>query len=112
LVAHTSHLPHVLSAGLVHVLSRLDQKEPAAARLLAGSFRDTTRIADSDPRQWAEISHANRKFLAGALRSYMDVLRQILKRAEEGKDTEALWEGFFSVAKASRKRLLAKSPKF
>lgn len=112
LVAHTSHLPHVLAAGLVQVLVRLDRRDRGAARLLAGSFRDTTRISDSDPRQWAEICHANRKPLAAALRSYIEGLRQVLKKAESGRDLEAGWERFFSDAKAGRKRLLSKSPKF
>jgi prephenate dehydrogenase len=112
LVAHTSHLPHILSAGLVRVLSDLDRRDSNAARLLAGSFRDTTRIADSDPRQWAEICGANGPSVAAALRSYLRVLNQALKIAERSERGRADWQAFFSGAKTARKKLLAKSPKF
>src|SRR5439155_7626556 len=57
-VALTSHLPHLLA----HALVRLAAKGPnqrALKSLMAGSFRDMTRVASSDPDQWAQIFQAN-----------------------------------------------------
>lgn len=65
-VAHVSHVPQVLSSLLAATLL-----EPTEAALgLAGQgLRDTTRIADSDPRLWVEILGANAAAVAEVLRS-------------------------------------------
>lgn len=63
-VAHVSHVPQVLSSLLATTL--LDPSETALG--LAGQgLRDTTRIADSDPRLWVEILGANAAAVAGVL---------------------------------------------
>src|SRR5699024_5513045 len=55
-VAHVSHVPQVMSSLVAATLLAPD--EPALG--LAGQgLRDTTRIADSDPRLWVEILGAN-----------------------------------------------------
>jgi prephenate dehydrogenase len=107
LVAQTSHLPHVLAAALVKMLANLKSSDPDSPKLLAGSFRDLTRIADSDPRQWAEIACANQKFILGAVRSYRDVMKRILETVESAEDPFSKWESFFSEAKRDRKLLLS-----
>ena len=56
-VAKISHLPHILSYNLCSTVSKKDIK-------IAGSgFKDTTMIAKSEPRMWAEIFLQNRKSL-------------------------------------------------
>ena len=111
LVAQTSHLPHVLASALVQLLSGLSRRDADAAKLLAGSFRDLTRIVDSDSRQWAEICSANQKFLIGAIKSYRDVLQRILQKLESCPDPLSEWESFFSSARKDREHLLSKSLK-
>ena len=106
LVAQTSHLPHVLGSALVRQIAGLERRDGNAARLLAGSFRDLTRIVDSDSRQWAEISSFNQKFLVGAIKSYRDILLSVLKNMEKSKDPLGDWETFFKEARESRERLL------
>ena len=72
-VAHVSHAPQVMSSLLAATL--LQPSEPALG--LAGQgLRDTTRIADSDPRLWVEILGAN----AGAV---SQVLGGIQERLDE-----------------------------
>ena len=56
-MAAISHLPHVVAGALVDAVNRY---EPAALDLVAGGFRDTTRIAASDPVVWREIFQDNR----------------------------------------------------
>lgn len=106
LVAQTSHLPHVLAASLVRLVSALNSRDIHAGKLLAGSFRDMTRIADSDPRQWAEISAANQKFIIGALKSYRDILLDLIKKFDQPGAGVSDWEDFFSKARAGRREIL------
>ncbi len=106
LVAQTSHLPHVMASAFVLLVSNLNGRDKRAAKLLAGSFKDTTRIVDSDSRQWAEISTANQNFLIGAIKSYRDMLLRLLNKLETSKSPEADWEAFFASARAGRKKLL------
>ncbi len=116
LVAQTSHLPHVLSAALVQLISGLARRDKNTPRLLAGSFRDMTRISDSAPEQWAEISSANQKFLTGALKSYRDILSRLIRDIERGTPGPAsgqsaqasAWLPFFTAARKDRAALLAK----
>lgn len=58
-LAATSHLPHVLSFALVDSLVTLEQNTEIF-RYAAGGFRDFTRIAESDPVMWRDISLSNK----------------------------------------------------
>lgn len=87
-VAAISHLPHVVAWALVDAVGRF---EPAALDVAARGFKDTTRIAASDPLMWKEILLANRDLLVaslGAFRACLDDLeRQIA--AGDGAAMEA-----------------------
>jgi prephenate dehydrogenase len=77
-VALISHLPHALAHALVHaVASSRDRKK--LVPLLAGSFRDATRVASSDPDQWAQILRANARPVAGAIKAFEAELRRLTK---------------------------------
>lgn len=56
-LAATSHLPHLVA----YLLAGL--QEESMKPFVGGGFRDTTRIAGSDPQLWAGILHDNRKAL-------------------------------------------------
>ena len=56
-VAAISHLPHLVADALVDAVVRLD---PSFLDVAARGFKDTTRIAASDPRVWREIFQENR----------------------------------------------------
>lgn len=77
-VAHVSHVPQVLSSLLATTL--LAPSETALG--LAGQgLRDTTRIADSDPRLWVEILGANAEAIAqvlGQVRTRLDGVMEAL----------------------------------
>jgi prephenate dehydrogenase len=77
-VALISHLPHAIAHALVHAFaSRADRRR--IAPLLAGSFRDGTRVASSDPEQWAQILRAN----AAAIREALKFFRFELDRIDD-----------------------------
>lgn len=62
-VSMISHLPQLLAAALV--TEAADRTE--AMELAAGSFRDLTRVAASDPSVWTQLLLANRESVIGAL---------------------------------------------
>jgi len=75
-VALISHLPHLLAHALVQaVAGRSDQK--VLKSLMAGSFRDATRVASSDPEQWAQIFQANLKNIHEAVRLFQKELQRL-----------------------------------
>jgi len=75
-VAAISHLPHLVAYALVDGATRVG---PIALALAARGFKDTTRIAASDPDVWTEIFLANRAPLAASL----DVFRRALGELED-----------------------------
>ncbi|MEN8114197.1 MAG: prephenate dehydrogenase/arogenate dehydrogenase family protein [Actinomycetota bacterium] len=61
-VARISHLPQILAAALLDGAADV----PGALDLAAGSFRDLTRVAASDPAIWMDILTTNRAEVAEA----------------------------------------------
>lgn len=72
-VSIISHLPQLLAATLV--TEAADRTN--AMRLAAGSFRDLTRVAASDPAVWTQLLLANRGPIRGALADLRDRLRAL-----------------------------------
>jgi prephenate dehydrogenase len=99
LVSRSSHLPHIVAAGLAnYVLSPAHPDEQA--RLCATGFRDTTRIASGSPGMWQDIVFANRQNLSRALGVFIADLQE-LKRALDETDTKAI-EEYLGTAKQRR----------
>lgn len=61
-VARVSHLPQLLAATLLETAGA----DPEAMELAAGSFRDLTRVASSDPAMWLDIIELNRDAVSAA----------------------------------------------
>lgn len=70
-VAEISHLPYVAAVALARLAGS------ASSELAAGGFRDTTRVAASDPALWAGILRANRREVVDALDRLMNELRAV-----------------------------------
>ena len=80
LVAHTSHVQHIVASALA--LTILGSEDPREKMLrdagCAGGFRDTSRIASSNPVMWREIVEFNTPAILTALDNFqkkLDVLR-------------------------------------
>ncbi len=72
-VAAISHLPQLLASTLMNeAADRTDAME-----LVAGSFRDLTRVAASDPGNWVDVLAANRGPLLEVLEEFLDRLRSL-----------------------------------
>ena len=92
ILAVSSHLPHMLAYCLMDMVVRHDDHR-AILECAAGGFRDTTRIAGSDPVMWRDICLANRDALLVALRQYHDDLGALAAAIEKG-DGKWLYETF------------------
>ena len=110
ILAHTSHLPHLLAFNLVEQLAGHDDNLDMF-RYAAGGFRDFSRIAASDPKMWHDIFFANDDAIIQALDTYNDYL-QHLRTLIIQKDSTALM-GLLGRAQAARRHfghMLASTP--
>ncbi len=98
-VALVSHLPQLLAASLMNEAT--DRGE--VLDLVAGSFRDLTRVAASDPTLWVDVLHANRVAVLEVLDEYIARLGHFTS-ALEGDDRHGL-AGELARAAGSRRRL-------
>ena len=73
-VAAISHLPHLVAYALVESAARLCGP---ALELAARGFKDTTRIAASDPRVWREIFLQNHSALGDTLAAFRAALVEL-----------------------------------
>jgi prephenate dehydrogenase len=99
-VAAISHLPHVAAWALVDAVTRF---EPDAFAIAARGFKDTTRIAASDPDVWREILTANRAAVRASLTAYRAALDD-LEALIESPDSAAL-TAYLVQIKATRERV-------
>ena len=83
-VAAISHLPQLVASALV----ALAGDHPEAMNLAAGSFRDLTRVAGSDPALWLDVLAANRKEVVAAvaeLQARLGSLAALLDSEQSGE---------------------------
>jgi prephenate dehydrogenase len=107
LVSRSSHLPHVVAAGLAnYILSPAHAKEQAM--LCATGFRDTTRVASGSPEMWRDICLANRKNLARVLGVFIEDLREFQLSLE--KQDVKLIEEFLTQARQRRDAWRGQTP--
>jgi len=82
-VARISHLPQILAAALLEGA----QQAPGSMDLAAGSFRDLTRVAASDPGVWMDILSANRSEVARAVEWLRERLAAVVGSDEDLEET-------------------------
>ncbi len=101
--ASISHLPHIISGGLVHFVKDHDNEKHTMKTIAAGGFRDITRISSSSPVMLENFCFENRENLLHLLEDYQAILNRA-KALLESKDREALLQ-FFQEAKDYRDSL-------
>lgn len=86
LVAHTSHISHLLALALtLSVLECNDSTEEALRYSgCATGFRDTSRIASSSPLMWREIIENNQPAVVAAARKCEHIYHEIVSSIEDG----------------------------
>ena len=103
LLAATSHLPHLLAATLVNLMDDLSKKDDRLPSLIAGGFKDTTRIAASFPELWRDICLDNRDNLTAMIDKFKELLEEVREHISN-EDSVLLGEDF-AKAKAFRDKL-------
>ncbi len=101
-VASVSHLPYVVAAALTSSVAGAENME-LVRTLAAGGFRDSTRIALSNPDLWRGICLSNREELGKALSSFQDSLERIQRKLADC-DQDAI-EEFFREARDYRSNI-------
>lgn len=97
LVGEVSHLPHAIAVCLMHTIS-----DPAL-KLASTGFRDTTRIAASDPSVWQPIFRANKHDVIKALARFEKTLKSF-KKALQSSSPSSLIQ-FLKTAQQKRQAL-------
>lgn len=100
LVAASSHLPHLIAVTLTRSLAGFSREREEILPLLAGGFRDTTRIASGSPEVWRDICLMNREAILKMLEGFEGVFEETRRVVREGTDEEI--ERLFAAAKEFR----------
>ena len=101
LIATVSHLPYLLACALVATADATTSADPAAWEIVAGGFRDTSRVAGSDVTMMTDILLTNRKEVLKALDTYQTQLRRLTRLVEAGDEKEM--RAVLSTMRAKRK---------
>lgn len=102
-VAVISHLPHLMAAALVALAERESKSNPQMLEMLAGSFRDMTRVASSSPVLWRDICISNSGAVVQAVRNFESIMKDAASFVESGNGEG--FEEWFAAAKEVRDSL-------
>lgn len=106
LVALTSHLPQILASVLMAYVWERARESEDLPLIIAGGFKDMTRIAASSTDLWLGILEDNREAVGEILSGFETALR-----STDGLLRESKWDelrSLFDRARASRKELQEK----
>jgi prephenate dehydrogenase len=81
IVAHVSHLPHVLASTLCSFLANNEERW---REFSSTGLRDTTRVAGGDPGLWQSILEQNREEVLRALRGYESEIQKLQSALANG----------------------------
>jgi prephenate dehydrogenase len=96
LVATLSHLPYLLACGLVATADATTSADPAAWEIVAGGFRDTSRVAGSDVTMMLDILLTNREEVLRAVAVFQHQLGTLARLLETG-DEDALHKALTAI---------------
>jgi len=97
IVSQISHLPHAVASLL---MQSIDSK---ALRFAGSGFRDTTRIAQGDPRLWEPIFLSNKANLIRDLTRFKKVFEKLL--ASLKRNSRPVLRGFLKAASSKRAQI-------
>jgi len=107
IVGLVSHLPQLVASVLADVAAEAVGSDRDAVMAVAGpGFRDTTRIAASDPELWLDIVEGNREAVVRALDAFRSRL-DVVVGAVRDRDDATLGD-VLRRASAARQRLVPK----
>ena len=105
-VSVISHLPHIIAAALIDIADHYAQENPLIYDMIAGSFRDMTRVAGSSPELWRDICMTNSANISEAASIFKKFLNEGIALTDDKKAND--FEKWFANAKVVRDTHIAK----
>lgn len=107
-LAITSHLPHLIAYTIVDTAANLESDLKAdIIKFSAGGFRDSTRMAGSDPTMWRDIFLNNPEAVLDIVQRFTEDLTVLQKAIRRGEG-KLLFDTFERTREIRRKVILAK----
>jgi len=103
LVATLSHLPYLLACGLVQTADATTSADPAAWTIVAGGYRDTSRVAGSDVQMMLDILVTNREAVLQSAVTFRERFDRLIALIESGVEDEL--EAVLSRCRDERRRM-------
>ena len=88
LAATLSHLPYLLACALVQTADVTTSDDPAAWEIVAGGFRDTSRVAGSDVHMMLDILATNRTAVLRSAKAFRNGFDRLVELIETGAEDE------------------------
>jgi len=88
LVATLSHLPYLLACALVQTADATTSADPAAWTIVAGGYRDTSRVAGSDVQMMLDILTTNRAAVLRSAATFREQFDRLVELIESGAEDE------------------------
>jgi prephenate dehydrogenase len=88
LVATLSHLPYLLACSLVGTADALTSPDPAAWEIVAGGYRDTSRVAGSDVQMMLDILMTNQEEVVRSVEACQAQLSRLASLVQAGAEDE------------------------
>src|SRR5699024_2494656 len=85
-----SHFPHLIASSLVHQAKKWEQVHSYLPDLAAGGFRDTTRIASSNPKMWQDIFTHNGSKMSRLLQDFINEMVTLKEFLDKNNDDEMI----------------------
>src|SRR5699024_12617520 len=83
-----SHLTYLIASSLVHKGKKWEEIHNYLPVLAAGSFRDITRIASSNPKMWQDIFLHNKTKLSRLLQDWINEMVTLKEFLDMNKEAE------------------------
>jgi prephenate dehydrogenase len=103
LVATVSHLPYLLACALVGTADATTSADPLVWDIVAGGFRDTSRVAGSDVTMMLDILLTNREKVVAATEVCLSQLQQLRELVASGD--EAVLRTMLSSIRETRREM-------
>jgi len=105
LVGTLSHLPYLLACAMVSTADKTTSADPLAWKIVAGGYRDTSRVAGSDVTMMVDILLTNRDEVLRVVDAYIEQLRYLADLVAQGEEGESALREALQYIRATRKEM-------
>ncbi|MFH1699707.1 MAG: prephenate dehydrogenase [Candidatus Zixiibacteriota bacterium] len=87
-ISLTSHLPYLMSIALTSLIGQQDSNSRSLTKMLGGSFKSATRVAQSSPELSLDMFMSNRENVIKTIGQFSSELKKIKRLIESGNEIE------------------------